>query len=546
MLARNAPAQFQCPVWLEGRATEAAGGAPVEHVAVSVRDARIEVTTDEWGRYRIVLSCEQVRPRVELSFRRLGYITINRSVTVANSSTIRVDAPLERMAIGLMGTVVVDEDDDRPARPIRYAEFRAGTSIAVTIGDPFDRRSFSTVRRFLWDREIPPRDAFGIEGLIAHFPMQWPARANRASMALTLDEIPAPWKSSHRLLRASLMASPARRRGPPRNIVFIVDASGMLWYRHSPLRDALADVVGALDSLDRVSILTFDGPTDEVLVGARGDQHARIRSALDSLDIGGRKRPGLVALAADAARAGAGAGRETRLLVITGSELPFTDVGSSGLVEAAARLHGEGLRLDVLRLERGEGDGSVGTLARAGGGRVFNGASDAELHRSLAQILGIELPVRATRPQFELRFDPAVIARWRCLNDVGEATQSAGRRSRATTLYAGGSVTLLCETELVPGSRGRGAGASIGATYRDADGTLHGLNGIAAPDTALHEDTRLLASVAAFGLLLQGPNGAGTWSFDSAAASATRLASRDRGGYLAELIRMVELAKKAR
>ncbi|HTE45332.1 MAG TPA: von Willebrand factor type A domain-containing protein [Gemmatimonadaceae bacterium] len=537
-----------CPVVIEGTVTDP-HHAPLADARVNIVNTAIAASSDAHGNYHLTIPCSEVQPTIQLRFLRIGYNQVKRTIAIGDSVTsLRVDAEFTTAQQRMMGPLVVavTDGDERPSRNPRFANFRPATSNAIAIVEPFDHRSYSTVRRFLLEGTLPSPWAFGIEGLLSNFSPPWPSRAGDSYMALAVDEIPTPWAPGHSLIRASLQAHPPTRIDKPRNVVLVVETSGWFWNILPRIRDALAGVIEALGPDDRLSIVAFDESKGVQLSATTGAEHARIREALDSVEAGRTASGGKVlTVAATAARAAARTGFETHVVLVTAQDGSIKELGEADPIATAGRLRTEGIRIDVLHMDEGKSWPLMTAFTTAGGGSLLDGSNDAALHASLAAVFGFELPLRAAQPKFELRFDPARIARWRCLNDVGEDAAPRDRaKARAERLYAGEALTVLCETEPTAGNRG--GGSSIRATFRDRTGAVYALNASAAPDPELNTHTRLLAQAAAFGLLLQNSKNMGAWSFDSVLVATQQPAGGDRGGYVADLRHLIDLAKRAK
>src|SRR5207248_2731328 len=66
-----------------------------------------------------------------------------------------------------------------------------------------DTASYSNVRRFLSQNQLPPKDAVRIEELLNYFPYHDPppSRASEDPFAVHVEVVGCPWDASHRLAR---------------------------------------------------------------------------------------------------------------------------------------------------------------------------------------------------------------------------------------------------------------------------------------------------------------------------------------------------------
>jgi Ca-activated chloride channel family protein len=64
--------------------------------------------------------------------------------------------------------------------------------------------SYLDVRRSINDGQLPPRESVRIEGMINHFPYEYPQPTAGESFSLNLDVVACPWEPMHRLVRVGL------------------------------------------------------------------------------------------------------------------------------------------------------------------------------------------------------------------------------------------------------------------------------------------------------------------------------------------------------
>src|SRR5207247_3602251 len=76
-----------------------------------------------------------------------------------------------------------------------------------------DRASYSNVRRFITQGQLPPKDAVRIEELVNYFPYDYAEPNGAAPVAISAEVSPAPWTPGHRLVRIGLQAKRIHTRG---------------------------------------------------------------------------------------------------------------------------------------------------------------------------------------------------------------------------------------------------------------------------------------------------------------------------------------------
>jgi Ca-activated chloride channel family protein len=150
--------------------------------------------------------------------------------------------------------------------------------------------SYSNVRRFLNQGQLPPRDAVLLAEMVNYFPYRYPHPTGTEPASVSVDAAPCPWQDRHHLVRIGVRAKtidPAEM--PPRNLVFLIDTSGSMdgQTRLPLVKDSLDLLVAQLTERDRVTIVTYAGDAGVRLPPTPGNQKETIRAAVRSLRAGG-------------------------------------------------------------------------------------------------------------------------------------------------------------------------------------------------------------------------------------------------------------------
>jgi len=131
-----------------------------------------------------------------------------------------------------------------------------------TFGLDVDTASYSNVRRFLQQSQLPPRDAVRIEEMLNYFNYDYPKPATEHPFSVSMEVIHAPWAQNHLLARIGFRAldvSAAERKKA--NIVFLIDVSGSMGEPDKlPLvQQCMRMLTRQLKPSDRVAIVTYAG-----------------------------------------------------------------------------------------------------------------------------------------------------------------------------------------------------------------------------------------------------------------------------------------------
>ena len=87
-----------------------------------------------------------------------------------------------------------------------------GLNPLSTFSIDVDTASYSIVRRFLKQHQLPPPGAVRIEELINYFPYEYPQPTSDAPFSVNVEIAGCPWNSEHRLARIGLKGAKFNRK----------------------------------------------------------------------------------------------------------------------------------------------------------------------------------------------------------------------------------------------------------------------------------------------------------------------------------------------
>jgi hypothetical protein len=90
-------------------------------------------------------------------------------------------------------------------RPFVSVMSRPRSSVPLVVNSP----SYLDVRRSINAGLLPPRESVRIEGMINHFPYEYPPPTAGEPFSLNLDVVTCPWEPTHRLVRIGLKGDQA-------------------------------------------------------------------------------------------------------------------------------------------------------------------------------------------------------------------------------------------------------------------------------------------------------------------------------------------------
>ena len=167
---------------------------------------------------------------------------------------------------------------------------RVADEALSTFSIDVDTASYSNVRRFLTNGQLPPADAVRIEEMINYFKYDYPQPKGNDPFSVNTEISTAPWAPKNKLVRIGLKGKDvAEAKRPASNLVFLLDVSGSM---NSPeklplLKSSLKLLVDRLREKDRVGIVVYAGSEGIALESTSGSQKAKILEALDRLEAGG-------------------------------------------------------------------------------------------------------------------------------------------------------------------------------------------------------------------------------------------------------------------
>jgi len=316
-----------------------------------------------------------------------------------------------------------------------------------------DTASFTNVRRFLNDGELPPADAVRVEELLNSFEYRYPDPTGEHPLAVYSEVATCPWNQQHRLLRVGLQAarvSKADRK--PLNLVFLIDVSGsMSSERKLPLVTAgLKLLARELDERDTIAIVTYSGRGRIVLEPTPGHHDDGILAVLDGLRAGGSTNgEGGIQIAYRLAEASKRPGVESRVILATDGDFNVGISDRDKLVELVAEKAKAGVSLTVLGFGTGNlKDATLEQLADNGDGNYAYVDSLVEARRLFGDGLAGTLVTAAKDVKLQVEFNPVEVASYRL---VGYANRQLADRDfnddakDAGDVGVGHSVTALYE-----------------------------------------------------------------------------------------------------
>jgi Ca-activated chloride channel homolog len=509
---------------------------------------------------------------------------IPKEPTPAPSVEVESDAGVGRLASGAVGLAPAGYAMKRQAAHPNwntedYALISENTFRTVlesplsTFSIDVDAASYSNVRRFIRDGQLPPKDAVRIEELINYFSYDYPETTGQDPFSTTIEVGQAPWNASHQLVHVGLKGESIDLAGrPASNLVFLLDVSGSM---NMPdklplLKKAFRMLVSELGEGDRVAMVVYAGAAGLVLESTPGNRHEEIVSALDRLQAGGSTAGAAgIQLAYRTVAENFIQGGINRVILATDGDFNVGVSSDAELVRLVESRREEGAFLTVLGFGTGNlKDNKMEQIADQGNGNYYYIDSELEARKVLVSELGGTLHTIAKDVKLQVEFNPATVAAYRLIgyeNRLLATEDFNDDRKDAGELGAGHTVTALYEiipvgaetaadVRSVDDLKYQTSRAVVAANseelltlklrYKSPDGDTSQLieHALRAPSegTVISGDFAFSAAVASFGMILRNSEFKGAADIPQVLKLARLGKGEDANGYRADFIGMVE------
>lgn len=465
---------------------------------------------------------------------------------------------------------------------------RVADEALSTFSIDVDTASYSNVRRFLANGQLPPVDAVRIEEMINYFKYNYPEPTGNHAFSVTTEVSSAPWATKNKLVRIGLKGKDvAEAKRPASNLVFLLDVSGSM---NDPaklplLKASLKLLVDRLREQDRVGIVVYAGSEGIALESTPGTKKSKILEALDRLEAGGSTNgeAGIQA-AYKMAEKNFIKGGVNRVILATDGDF---NVGTSSegelekLIEQKAK---SGVFLTALGFGSGNYNDSMMTkLAGKGNGNAAYIDTIKEAQKVLVEQAGGTLQTIAKDVKIQVEFNPKHVQAYRLIGyekrmlakeDFNDDKKDAGE------IGAGHTVTALYEivppgveipkgqpkvdelkyqkVEAAKPTNETAAATTTGGDelltvklrFKKPDGNTSDkievpVKNDAKPFEAASSDMKFASAVAGFGMLLRDSEYKGSFTLDNVIELTA--ANSKVGGKLDDTrLELIELARKTR
>ena len=441
-----------------------------------------------------------------------------------------------------------------------------------------DAASYSNVRRFLNQGQLPPAGAVRIEEMVNYFHYQYPQPLNNEPFSINTEIADAPWNKDHKLVLIGLQGKkiPAENL-PASNLVFLIDVSGSMQgpERIGLVKASMKMLVDQLREQDKVSIVVYAGAAGLVLPTTNGGNTTKIKEAIDNLEAGGSTAGGAgIKLAYKTAKENFVPQGNNRVILCTDGDFNVGESSDDAMERLIEEERKSGVFLTVLGYGMGNyQDAKMQKLADKGNGNhaYIDGITEAK--KVLVNEFGGTLFTIAKDVKLQIEFNPAKVKGYRLLgyeNRMLAKEDFNNDKKDAGELGSGHTVTALYEIipvgvnssflnnvdplkyqqEITPLSKTSQTTEmmTIKFRYKAPDGDISKLIEHPVLDKQntiekTSDNFRFAASVAQFGMLLRHSAFKSKASYMDVLSLARKAKGNDEEGYRSEFIRLVESAQ---
>ncbi len=441
-----------------------------------------------------------------------------------------------------------------------------------------DAASYSNVRRFLNQGQLPPAGAVRIEEMINYFTYEYPQPVNDNPFSINTEISDAPWNKEHKLVLIGLQGKKIPTENlPASNLTFLIDVSGsMQGVNRLPLvKSSMKMLVDQLRDQDKVSIVVYAGAAGLVLPPTSGAEKTKIKDALDRLEAGGSTAGGAgLKLAYKTAKEHFVKNGNNRVILCTDGDFNVGESSDDAMERLIEQERQSGVFLTVLGYGMGNyKDSKMQKLADKGNGNhaYIDGMSEAK--KVLVKEFGGTLFTIAKDVKLQVEFNPSKVQGYRLIgyenrmlakedfNDDKKDAGELGSGHTVTALYevipAGVKSSFLqnvdplkYQKDIKPLSKSAYGDEimTVKFRYKAPTGDVSKLIEQPVKDKQIpllnmSDNFRFAAAVAEFGLLLRNSEFKSTASFDNVVKMAKKAKGNDEEGYRAEFVRLVENAQ---
>lgn len=569
-------------------------------ISATVHAGKVYAVTDKAGHYRISVNETEkylffsavgfADQKIKISSKKIIDVTMKPSATAMQEVVVTgYSATKSRMLTGAASGVIVsrspqsngfyqDNYNTEDYDNITENGFKKVADDPLsTFSIDVDAASYSNVRRFLNNNQLPPAGAVRTEEMINYFKYQYLQPTGGDPFSINTELSDCPWNPQNKLLLIGLQGKkiPVDKL-PASNLVFLIDVSGSMMAENKlPLvKASMKMLTDQLRENDRISIVVYAGSAGVALQATDGSDKMKIKTAIDGLEAGGSTAGGEgIQMAYKIAQQNFMKDGNNRIILCTDGDFNVGASSDDALVRMIEQERNKGIYLTVLGYGMGNyKDNKMQQLADKGNGNhaYIDGLSEAK--KVLVNEFGGTLFTIAKDVKLQLEFNPELVAGYRLIgyenrmlrkedfNDDKKDAGELGSGHTVTALYeiipAGVKSSFLKEVDPLKYQHNKKKKApsfsnemvTIKFRYKAPDGNeskliVHPVNNESLPSEKISDNFRFAASVAGFAMLLRNSEYKENATYNMVLQMAGASLGKDEEGYRKEFISLVKKAE---
>lgn len=288
-----------------------------------------------------------------------------------------------------------------------------------TFAADVDDASYTLVRRYLQEGNVPPEEAVRIEEFINHFDYGYNNPSGDVFRIFT-ELTDSPFDNQKTVLKIGIKGRESdRRERNPLRLTLVVDVSGSMGYdnRMELVKRSLKMLVGQLDSRDRVGMIAYGSSAYVVLEPIPAGNTDLFYRALNRLRPGGSTfaEAGL-RLGYEMANRQYAKGCDNMIVLCSDGVANVGRTSPEAIMAEIGRFARKGLSLSTFGFGMGNyNDVLLEQLAQKGDGRYAYINNDAEAHKAVVQDFLSNTEMLARDVKIQVEFDPSIVRSYRLI-----------------------------------------------------------------------------------------------------------------------------------
>ena len=381
-----------------------------------------------------------------------------------SANTRMINAAPQLSVRPLTGIIVQPKHRDNYQKNDANPVHRTTEMAVATLSIDTDTGSYANVRRYLNDGQLPPVDAVRVEELINYFNYQFDdgKRIANAPFVVATEVVDSPWDKAdqdNKIVKVGIKAvdnswsnKSTNQVMPPANLVFLVDVSGSMSSRDKlPLaQSSLKLLTEQMRAQDSISIVTYSGSTSVALPATKGNQKAKILTAIESLNAAGSTNgEDALKLAYRQAQQALKKDGINRIIMLTDGDFNVGISDVDEMLDLVKANRDRGISLSTVGFGRGNlNDYMMEQMADNGNGNYSYIDSLTEAKKVFGDELAATFNTVAKDVKVQVEFNPNVVSEWRLIgyeNRVLAEEDFNNDKVDAGELGAGKAVIALFE-----------------------------------------------------------------------------------------------------